>query len=365
MRCSDPTPGLPPHEKTSLRGAARADELVVDEVGGHADEREIAPALPDDLVARRERDEVGEAFQRDGVAVADQPGHRLRQRHDLRHVGKASGRAARSAPPGVQGVTFTRRSARRGARVGVVASGELTTTFTIGDRAVHRLGYGTMQLTGPGRLGAARGSGGRGGRAAPGRGAGRRPLRHRRLLRPLRRRGAAARGAAPLRRADHRDQGGLPAHGPRAVGPCGRPEYLRQECEMSLRRLGVERIDLFQLHRIDPTVPADEQFGLLAELQAEGKVGAVGLSEVGVDQIERARARRRRRDRPEPLQPPRPGQRRRAALLHRAGHRLHAVVPDRVRAARRAGRAGGGGGRAVRRHRARRWRWRGCCSGRR
>ena len=59
---------------------------------------------------------------------------------------------------------------------------------------------------------------------------------------------------------------------------------------MSLRRLDVERIDLFQLHRVDPRVPADEQFGLLAELQSEGKVGAVGLSEVVVDQIERARA---------------------------------------------------------------------------
>ena len=58
---------------------------------------------------------------------------------------------------------------------------------------------------------------------------------------------------------------------------------------MSLRRLDVERIDLFQLHRVD-RVPADEQFGLLADLQAEGKVGAVGLSEVSVDQIERARA---------------------------------------------------------------------------
>jgi Predicted oxidoreductases (related to aryl-alcohol dehydrogenases) len=51
----------------------------------------------------------------------------------------------------------------------------------------------------------------------------------------------------------------------------------------------VERIDLFQLHRVDPTVPADEQFGLLGALQAEGKVGAVGLSEVGVEEIERAR----------------------------------------------------------------------------
>ncbi len=78
--------------------------------------------------------------------------------------------------------------------------------------------------------------------------------------------------------------------GPAKWVACGRPEYLRQECEMSLRRLGVERIDLFQLHRVDPTVPADEQFGLLAALQAEGKIDAVGLSEVDVDQIEQARA---------------------------------------------------------------------------
>jgi aryl-alcohol dehydrogenase-like predicted oxidoreductase len=76
--------------------------------------------------------------------------------------------------------------------------------------------------------------------------------------------------------------------GPGKWFPCGRPEYLRQQCELSLRRLGVDRIDLFQLHRVDPMVPADEQFGVLAELQAEGKVAAVGLSEVDVEQIERA-----------------------------------------------------------------------------
>ena len=69
----------------------------------------------------------------------------------------------------------------------------------------------------------------------------------------------------------------------------GRPEYLRSECEGSLKRLGVDRIDLFQLHRIDKKVPEDEQFGLLAELQREGKVRHVGLSEVSVPEIERAR----------------------------------------------------------------------------
>jgi aryl-alcohol dehydrogenase-like predicted oxidoreductase len=73
--------------------------------------------------------------------------------------------------------------------------------------------------------------------------------------------------------------------GPGKWFPCGRPEYLRQQCELSLRRLGVDRIDLFQLHRIDPTVPAEDQFGLLADLQSEGKIRLVGLSEVSVDEI--------------------------------------------------------------------------------
>jgi pyridoxine 4-dehydrogenase len=81
---------------------------------------------------------------------------------------------------------------------------------------------------------------------------------------------------------------GLLRTGPREWHRCGRPEYLRQQCELSLRRLGVEAIDLFQLHRVDPTVPADDQFGALAELRAEGKVRFVGLSEVGVAEIERA-----------------------------------------------------------------------------
>jgi len=72
--------------------------------------------------------------------------------------------------------------------------------------------------------------------------------------------------------------------------PCGRPDYLRQQCELSLRRLGQDALDLFQLHRIDPTVPAEEQFGLLRALLDEGKVRAIGLSEVSVDQIVAARA---------------------------------------------------------------------------
>jgi pyridoxine 4-dehydrogenase len=82
---------------------------------------------------------------------------------------------------------------------------------------------------------------------------------------------------------------GLVRTGPNAWAPVGRPEYLRQECEMSLRRLGLDRIDLFQLHRIDPKVPAEEQFGLLRDLQSEGKIRYAGLSEVSVADIKAAR----------------------------------------------------------------------------
>lgn len=82
---------------------------------------------------------------------------------------------------------------------------------------------------------------------------------------------------------------GLTRSGPGRWHPVGRHEYLRQQCEMSLRRLGADRIDLFQLHRIDPRVPADEQFGLLRDLQAEGKVRHVGLSEVTVNELDAAR----------------------------------------------------------------------------
>jgi aryl-alcohol dehydrogenase-like predicted oxidoreductase len=82
---------------------------------------------------------------------------------------------------------------------------------------------------------------------------------------------------------------GLVRTAPGKWHPLGRPEYLRQECEMSLRRLGVDRIDLYQLHRVDSKVPADEQFGLLEELRQEGKIRHVGLSEVSVEQIKAAR----------------------------------------------------------------------------
>jgi aryl-alcohol dehydrogenase-like predicted oxidoreductase len=69
----------------------------------------------------------------------------------------------------------------------------------------------------------------------------------------------------------------------------GRPEHLAEELDASLRRLRLERIDLYQLHRVDPDVPEDEQFGLLQRVQRVGKIRHVGLSEVTIEQIERAR----------------------------------------------------------------------------
>ncbi|MFD1518184.1 aldo/keto reductase [Pseudonocardia yunnanensis] len=167
---------------------------------------------------------------------------------------------------------------------------ELSTRFMLPTGPVERLGYGTMSLTGPGVWGP--------------------PADPDAAIAVLRR--AAELGVdffdsadsyGPevtddlVRRALHPYEGitvatkaGFLRTGPNKWHPCGRPEYLRQQCELSLRRLGVERIDLFQLHRIDPWVPADEQFGVLADLQAEGKIAAVGLSAVDVEQIERATA---------------------------------------------------------------------------
>jgi aryl-alcohol dehydrogenase-like predicted oxidoreductase len=84
-------------------------------------------------------------------------------------------------------------------------------------------------------------------------------------------------------------KGGLTRSGPDGWELLGRPEYLRQGVMMSLRRLKVERIDLWQLHRIDPKVPRDEQFGVISEMRKEGLIHHAGLSEVTVDEIEAAR----------------------------------------------------------------------------
>jgi pyridoxine 4-dehydrogenase len=84
-------------------------------------------------------------------------------------------------------------------------------------------------------------------------------------------------------------KGGFDRPGPNQWVENGKPEHLRSACEGSLRRLRLERIDLYQLHRIDPKVPAEDQLGTLKDLQAQGKIKHIGLSEVSVRQIEHAR----------------------------------------------------------------------------
>jgi aryl-alcohol dehydrogenase-like predicted oxidoreductase len=164
-------------------------------------------------------------------------------------------------------------------------------TFEIGARSVHRLGYGAMRLTGPGIWGE--------------------PPDRAECVRVVRR--AVELGVDLIDTADSygpyvseeiirealypypddlliATKAGLVRHGPDIWLPVGRPEYLRQEAELSLRRLGVERIDLFQLHRIDTQVPLADQIGELTSLQDEGKIASIGLSEVSVEQVEAARA---------------------------------------------------------------------------
>lgn len=159
-----------------------------------------------------------------------------------------------------------------------------------GDLPVNRLGYGTMQLTGPGVWGD--------------------PEDPEEAVRVLRR--AAELGVnfidtadsyGPfvseqlIRKALHpysehlviATKGGLSRSGPGDWRALGRPEYLRQQTELSLRHLGVERIDLYQLHRVDPKVPLADQVGELLLMQQEGKIRHIGLSEVTVEQIEEAR----------------------------------------------------------------------------
>src|SRR5919199_6409206 len=82
---------------------------------------------------------------------------------------------------------------------------------------------------------------------------------------------------------------GLTRTGPGEWVPVGRPAYLKQQVELSLRTLRLDRIDLIQLHRIDPEVPLADQLGALKELQDEGKVRHIGVSEVSVSELEQAR----------------------------------------------------------------------------
>ncbi|WP_437691730.1 aldo/keto reductase [Sorangium sp. So ce176] len=175
-------------------------------------------------------------------------------------------------------------------------------TFNLGGGLpVNRMGYGAMYLTGPGYWGP--------------------PADPEAAIRLLRRAvdlgvnfidTADAYGPDTneqiIRRALHpypkglviTTKGGLLRSGPQDwtrrgqeyIVPCGRPAYLRQQVEMSLRNLGVERIELYQLHRIDPAVPLAEQLGELARLREQGKIHHIGLSgqpEVTVEQLSKAR----------------------------------------------------------------------------
>jgi aryl-alcohol dehydrogenase-like predicted oxidoreductase len=160
------------------------------------------------------------------------------------------------------------------------------TTFTIGgDLTVNRLGFGAMRLTGKGIWGPPAD-----------------PDECIRVLRRLVDLGVnfidTADSYGPyvaeelIRQALHpyedvvvATKAGLLRTGPDDWTPLGFPAYLRQECEMSLRRLGVDTIDLFQLHRIDDKFPAEDQVGELVKLQQEGKIRHIGLSEVDVDQL--------------------------------------------------------------------------------
>jgi pyridoxine 4-dehydrogenase len=83
-------------------------------------------------------------------------------------------------------------------------------------------------------------------------------------------------------------KGGLERPGPNRWTPNGRPEHLKRCCEGSLRRLKLERIDLYQLHRVDPNVPIEDSVGALAELQEDGKIRHIGLSNVNAEELERA-----------------------------------------------------------------------------
>ena len=164
-----------------------------------------------------------------------------------------------------------------------------TTTLTLGnDLTVNRLAFGAMRLTGKGVWGP--------------------PADRDECLRVLRRAVElgvnfidTANSYGPyiseelIREALHPYDGvviatkaGLLRTGPDQWPVLGYPAYLRQECEMSLRRLGVDTIDLFQLHRIDDKFPAEDQVGELLKLQQEGKIRHIGLSEISVEQLEAA-----------------------------------------------------------------------------
>jgi pyridoxine 4-dehydrogenase len=167
----------------------------------------------------------------------------------------------------------------------VVASG----TFDIPDLGpVHRLGFGAMRITGTGIWG-----------EPPDREVARQVVRRAVELGvdfidtadsygPTISEEIIAEAIHPYGDVKIATKAGFTRQGPHKWIALGRPEYLRQQAELSLRRLRVDRLDELQLHRIDPRVDREEQFGVLAELQREGKVAALGLSQVSIEEIEAA-----------------------------------------------------------------------------
>jgi pyridoxine 4-dehydrogenase len=172
-----------------------------------------------------------------------------------------------------------------------MTTAHLSDTFAIGgDLPVHRLGYGAMQLPGPGVWGE--------------------PADRAAALRVVR--AAVEQGVDFIDTADSYGpfvseqiiaealhpygddlvigtKAGLTRQGPGIWTAVGRPAYLQQQVELSLRHLKVDRIDLIQLHRIDPAVPLADQLGAFKELQEQGKVRHIGVSEVSVEELKAAR----------------------------------------------------------------------------
>jgi aryl-alcohol dehydrogenase-like predicted oxidoreductase len=172
-----------------------------------------------------------------------------------------------------------------------MTTAQATDTFRLGgDLAVHRLGYGAMQLPGPGVWGepADRGAALRVVRAAVEQGVD--FIDTADSYGPLVSEQIIAEALHPYPEGlVIATKAGLTRQGPGIWTPVGRPAYLKQQVELSLRHLRVDRIDLIQLHRIDPEVPLADQLGAFKELQDEGKVRHVGVSEVSVDQLRAAR----------------------------------------------------------------------------
>lgn len=168
-------------------------------------------------------------------------------------------------------------------------SAKLSGQFSIGgDLNIHRLGFGAMRVTGDGIWGEPAD-----------------PAEAKRTLKRVPELGidfidtADSYGPDVSERLIHEvlapykdlviaTKGGLTRPGPNQWVPNGKPEYLRQQVKSSLKRLGLERIDLWQLHRIDAAVPQSEQFGVIAEMQKEGLIRHVGLSQVSVAEIKAA-----------------------------------------------------------------------------